>query len=257
MDIKRSVISLRFLLITILYAFVLIAGTWDEMQYYVRWKNTLGGKGLIDILSGMLFIDKVKVILVLLSGGLYTDSFCRDEKHHYLRAILTRTDLFRYTVSRVFSNILTVLAGSFAGFFLYGFIAWVMGIEICSMGTVSTYYTMADRLPVLYIAMIALQFGMISAACCSIGLLFSAYQPDTFVSIGLCGMVFFIATSFLPPGTPFDVYRMIAMMPVFPGENAPEWANWLWGMLFPAAVIMLCSCMFYRRMKWRRANGYL
>ena len=247
----------RFLLITVAFSLVLFLGTWDELQVNAWWGLVPGRKGLIDILSSILLIDKFKVVLVLLLGGLFTDSFCRDEKHHFLRAILTRTDLFWYSASCAISNFIIVLSGCFAGFTIYSITAWEMGIPVCSTGTAPVFYSAADSIPVLYLAMIALQFGMIAAACSSIALLFSAYQPDSFVSIGLCGMVFFIAISFLPLGTPFDIFNMVAMQPVFPGRNAPAWANWLWGMFLPASVIVLCGCLFYRRLKWGRTNGYI
>ena len=257
MDVKRGIFSLRFLVIVAGFTVILFLGTWDELQRFTQWGISPGGKGLIDILSGILLIDKFKIVLALLLGGLFTDSFSRDEKHHYLREILARTDLLWYCISRVSCNIITVLAGSFAGFAVYSLLVWGMGVPVCSTGMTATYYAAAGTMPVLYLAMIALQFGAVTAACSNVALLFSAYQPDAFVSLGLCGMVFFIAVSFLPLATPFDVYNIIAMMPVFPGRGGPAWANWLWGLLLPASVSGLCGVLFYRRMKWRKANGYI
>ena len=257
MDLRRGIFSRRFLMVTAGFVLVLFLGSWDELRYHAWWGVAPGMLGLIDILSGILLIDKFKIVLVLLLGGLFTDSYCRDEKHHCLRTILARTDLFRYSVSKVVCNVATVLAGSFAGFGVYGLTAWGMGIPVYSTGTSPVYYAAADTSPVLYLLMIALQFGMVAAACSSIALVFSAYQPDAFVSIGLCGMVFFIAVSFLPLGSPFDIYNIIGMQPVYPGPGAPAWANWLWGEILPAGIIMLSGWIFCRRMEWRRKNGYI
>jgi hypothetical protein len=110
----------------------------------------------------------------------------------------------------------------------------------------------------LYIGMMGLQFGMVCAMSCAVGMLFSVFQPNTFVCIGISGMVFFSAISYIPLGSIFDVYNLISMQPTLPaGQETLQGIMFLWGMLYPICVILICTYLFYRRMKWREQNGLL
>ena len=93
---------------------------------------------------------------------------------------------------------------------------------------------------------------------CAVGMLFSVFQPNTFFFIGISGIVYFSAISYIPLGSIFDVYNLISMQPTLPtGQETLQGIMFLWGMLYPICVILICTYLFYRRMKWREQNGLL
>ena len=122
------------------------------------------------------------------------------------------------------------------------------------------YQPWMKKVPYLYIGQIGLQFGIVTAAFSGIGLMFSAYQQDAFVCIGISAFSFFIAVSIsgIWQGNPFDVLNLVGMNSTLPsGLNAPRYQMFIWGLLYPSLVISLCSLHFYKKMKERIVNGFM
>ena len=204
-------------------------------------------------------MDKFKVLMVMFTAGIYTAGFCYDFKHHYIRMILARTDLISYSISKFIVNTVAVVFACIASFYLFLVVAvGFLGANLTQIKTVPCYYQIGYKFPVLYIGIMGLQFGMVCAMSCAVGMLFSVFQPNTFVCIGISGMVFFSAISYIPLGSIFDVYNLISMQPTLPaGQETLQGIMFLWGMLYPICVILICTYLFYRRMKWREQNGLL
>ncbi|MEI3208896.1 MAG: hypothetical protein V8S84_14155 [Lachnospiraceae bacterium] len=72
--------------------------------------------------------------------------------------------------------------------------------------------------PVFYPIMMALQFGVITVACSGTGLLLSVYQANLFVAVGTCGLVFYVAVSYIPSGSIFSILGLISMSSTFSGK---------------------------------------
>ena len=110
----------------------------------------------------------------------------------------------------------------------------------------------------IYLIMMALQFGVITAACSGTGLLLSAYQPNLFVAVGMCGLTFYAAASYIPYSSIFSVLGLISMMPTFSaGTATPHTLMFLWGMLYPLTVYAFCAFFFARRLEWRKKHGLI
>ena len=232
MDAKRSICSVKMIIIIVALVFTLIFSSWDMIRAS---KKDILAYGVIDMLGTALMMDKFKVLMVMFTAGIYTAGFCYDFKHHYIRMILARTDLISYSISKFIVNTVAVV-----------------------FACISSFYQIGYKFPVLYIGMMGLQFGMVCAMSCAVGMLFSVFQPNTFVCIGISGMVFFSAISYIPLGSIFDVYNLISMQPTLPaGQETLQGIMFLWGMLYPVCVILICTYLFYRRMKWREQNGLL
>lgn len=256
MDFKRSLCSVRMIFITAGLAVTVAASSWEM----IRDCFTNGADySAVDMLGMSMIMDKFKVLMVILTAGIYTTGFCHDFRYHYLRMILTRTDVFSYCVSKFITNTISIIVSCLLAFYMFAGLIACFGISISSnAGTITYYYQMAYRNPILYIGMMALQFGMVCAACCGIGVLLSAFQPNAFVCIGFSGMVFFGAVSYIPLGNPFDVFNLVCMRPtLLSGSDTPEALMFLWGMLYPISIVIVCTYLFYRRMKWREENGFL
>ena len=117
-----------------------------------------------------------------------------------------------------------------------------LGANLTQIKTVPCYYQIGYKFPVLYIGIMGLQFGMVCAMSCAVGMLFSVFQPNTFVCIGISGMVFFSAISYIPLGSIFDVYNLISMQPDIASRTRNIARNYvLWGMLYPN----LCNSYLY------------
>lgn len=132
------------------------------------------------------------------------------------------------------------------------------GANLTQIKTVPCYYQIGYKFPVLYIGMMGLQFGMVCAMSCAVGMLFSVFQPNTFVCIGISGMVFFSAISYIPLGSIFDVYNLISMQTDIASRTRNIARNYVFmGNVISNLCNFICTYLFYRRMKWREQNGLL
>lgn len=267
MDLKRCFENKKLLIMIIGATLLLLASSGEQIVSY----NSLTSQerheyvGAVDLLQGVMAFDVFKAVVALVFSGLYTGSFCREENCQYLCMILNRTDTVTYTRSKFLANTIVILAASFASCFLFVFVCLFMDYPIMPNSeevgflNVFFYLTMVREYPIVYVGMIALQFGMVIAACSSLGMLFSTYQANTFVSIGLSGLVFFLLLSLSSlHNTPFDVLNLVGMQSVLPGgKDANPWLMFAWGMLLPSIVIVLCCIQFERRMKWRAEHGII
>ena len=259
MDLKRSIFCKKFIFVVIATYLVLLASTWNEFQTSTWWGDSTGAAGSVNIISTTLSFDKFKVVIVFFLGGLYTSSYCSDENSRYLRSIFTRTTLLSYTISRFVVNFIAIMMGMLIVFILYIGIGFCAGLPLVSENIKNLYYgAFAWDHPMIYSIMMALQFGVITAACSGTGLLLSVYQPNLFVSVGMCGLVFYAATSYIPTESIFSILILLSMLPTFPTRLAtPHTLMFLWGMLYPLTVYAFCAFFFARRLEWRKKHGLI
>lgn len=259
MDLKRSIFCKKFIFVVIATYLVLLASTWNEFQTSTWWGDSTGAVGSVNIISTTLAFDKFKVVIVFFLGGLYTGSYCSDENSRYLRSIFTRTTLLSYTISRFVVNFIAIMMGMLIVFILYIGIGFCAGLPLVSENIKNLYYgAFAWDHPMIYSIMMALQFGVITAACSGTGLLLSVYQPNLFVSVGMCGLVFYAATSYIPTESIFSILILLSMLPTFPTRLVtPHTLMFLWGMLYPLTVYAFCAFFFARRLEWRKKHGLI
>ena len=259
MDLKRSIFCKKFIFVVIATYLVLLASTWNEFQTSTWWGDSTGAAGSVNIISTTLAFDKFKVVIVFFLGGLYTGSYCSDENSRYLRSIFTRTTLLSYTISRFVVNFIAIMMGMLIVFILYIGIGFCAGLPLVSEDIKNLYYgAFAWDHPMIYSIMMALQFGVITAACSGTGLLLSVYQPNLFVSVGMCGLVFYAATSYIPTESIFSILILLSMLPTFPTRLAtPHTLMFLWGMLYPLTIYAFCAFFFARRLEWRKKHGLI
>lgn len=259
MDLKRSIFCKKFIFVVIATYLVLLASTWNEFQTSTWWGDSTGAVGSVNIISTTLAFDKFKVVIVFFLGGLYTGSYCSDENSRYLRSIFTRTTLLSYTISRFVVNFIAIMMGMLIVFILYIGIGFCAGLPLVSENIKNLYYgAFAWDHPMIYSIMMALQFGVITAACSGTGLLLSVYQPNLFVSVGMCGLVFYAATSYIPTESIFSILILLSMLPTFPTRLAtPHTLMFLWGMLYPLTVYAFCAFFFARKLEWRKKHGLI
>lgn len=106
MDAKRSICSVKMIIIIVALVFTLIFSSWDMIRAS---KKDILAYGVIDMLGTALMMDKFKVLMVMFTAGIYTAGFCYDFKHHYIRMILARTDLISYSISKFIVNTVAVV----------------------------------------------------------------------------------------------------------------------------------------------------
>lgn len=257
MDLKRSIFCKKFCAVVLGVLIVLIISTWDDLKMYTRWGDVPGYSGPVDALAKSLAFDKFKILVVFLLGGLYTGSYCSDMKSRYIRSIFTRTTITSYTLTRFTVNCLAIILGMLVSFGLYSIICLFGGMPLVGHTVESFFYgTFAVQHPILYLIMMALQFGVITVACSGIGLLLSVYQANLFVAVGTCGLVFFVAVSYIPGGSIFDILGLVSMMSTL-GNAVPHRIMFLWGMLYPLTVYAFCAFFFARRLEWRKKHGLI
>ena len=239
MDAKRSICSVKMIIIIVALVFTLIFSSWDMIRAS---KKDIFACGVIDMLGTALMMDKFKVLMVMFTAGIYTAGFCYDFKHHYIRMILARTDLISYSISKFIVNTVAVVFACIASFYLFLVVAvGFLGANLTQIKTVPCYYQIGYKFPVLYIGMMRLQFGMVCAMSCAVGMLFSVFQPNTLFAWNFGGTVFFSAIWLADPlGSIFDVSNLISMQPTLPAGQET-----LQGIMFFMGNVISSLCNSY------------
>lgn len=261
MDCKRCFQPAKMLVVLVLTAIFIIL---DQIDMITQFRHLPYGScyGSLDFLYTFLNLDKYKVIIAVLLGTLYTSSFCKDVNTNYLRNILVRADVATYVQARILSNTAVIIVTTVLGFFFYVLILLpqypLVNLENPLIMGYVFYETIFSEYPLLFVLMAGVQMGMYTAVCSSIGIVFSSYQSNTFVSIGLTGLCFYMGLSYLPHNTPINLRNLVGLnSPCLWFENFPPLFSYFWGILLESMLLCACGYWFYRRMKWRVANGII
>lgn len=252
MDLKRSVCSARFLLFVMAFAILLSASDVSQLESAVR-HGSGSSLTVMQMIFHNLVMDKFKIIMVILLSCIYAKSFCDDYNSNFLRCILTRIDVTLYAQSRIVVNMITNVIGSVLGFsiaaiFLSAFVPLVSTEIAVNNPEIAVEY------PVSYILLMGFVFGLVSAACSTAGLLFSAFQSNAFVSIAISGLLFFLIVSYITNSI-FDGLSVILLLPTFTKGEETGIVDMLWNMLYPSLVIYVCGFVFRKKLEWRMKNG--
>ena len=261
-DLKRAFRLPRWLGSLLLCALMLFFSV-DKASEMIQWgfdrESRMFTDGAVDSLAYALMFERFKIVLMLLLMSLFTAVFCHDTKSRFIRMALTRCSLKKYVVSMFLANISVILATVLAAVFLYTFLFVSLGYRLVSADAVGLYYSelILER-PVLFLVMAGLVLGMHAAACSSMGILFSAYRQNAFVSVGIGALVFYLALFLTPMNSVFSVLKMTAMDCCLPGgDDFPYAVMFCWSIAFPACICTLCGFFFYRRTKRRVDDGEL
>lgn len=259
-ELKRSCSPAKSAAVMILFVISVFFSIWEILGAYIgmSYNERMSYGSVIYFLDYMMVMGALKVICVLLLSMLHTGSFCDDFGHHYLRAILNRVDVATYTQCRFVGNALAIVVTSTGAICLFTAIMRLFfPVSASEVFTSSYYYVdMIVNEPYLYIVLTGIEFGIVAAACSSIGLLFSVWQTNRFVSVGLPALCFYLGFSYIPSGTFFSLQDLIMMRKSFPANwEIPVGVNLAWGILYPVLVIAACGFLFYRTLKRRMLNG--
>lgn len=258
MEWKRAFHPFHVLLgVILITASMLGSSNWHTIEYVIE----IGGTeqiGSIEILSETFYFSMFACVMVVILSSLYSGSFCRDSNSHYLRMILARTDVTTYTQCRFIANTGVIVISSILAMYLFVLILSPLMPLMPTDGTQNSYYYihMIEKYPFLYVGMTGLIFGLVAAAGSSIGLLYSSYDANAFVSIALSSLSFYLAVTYIPYESLFSVLNIVTMNNTV-GNDLPRILVFLWTLVYMFSIIGICGLLFYRRMKWRVENGYL
>lgn len=245
----------KILLICVAFVLVLLFGQYDYMKvaYLAGPEHS---NGIVEILENALMFDKYKIVMVMLLASVYAGSFCVDDNTHYLRLVLSRTDLVSYVQAKYIVNTVGSVILSIACFLTAtACLLPVFNLVSEEVGDQFYYKDLVRDFPLIYILLMGLQFGLLVGAFGSLGLLFSAFQPDAFVSIGISGLAFYLSVSYIPADSVFDVWAVMSLtQSFFKSSDGFTAVNLIWSLLYPMMVIYISGYFFYRRMKWRCVN---
>lgn len=257
MDCRRCFHPIKFMLIVLfLVMFICICGM-ETMIHVLKYPDSYDVVWVFD--HDILSFDQYKIVMAFILGALYTSSVCKDDESNYLRMILSRVDVTTYIISRLLINTIAVVSACILAFFMFAILSYPI-LNIYNgqpLGSPYYYTPIIEISPLIYIGMMAIQFGMLVSVGSGIGFLFSAYLNNTFVSVGMVGMTLFIGLSYIPYESVFSMLSL-SCMKGSPGlENFSVLINYAWGIVYPICIIILCGYLFNRRMKWRMLNGYI
>ncbi len=259
-ELMRAFRPARFFAVVALIVVLLFVSDWRTLEYFFSY-GRLDSKGIIDQFQYLLGIDAFKCIMVIALCALYTSSFCKDDNSRYLRMILARTDVTTYIQCRFLANFCVIVGATVIAFLTYTLCMLPIFPLVGNVGIkYSCYYIeFAEGYPMLYVLMICWVFALAASACSSIGLLYSSYDSNSFVSIAAGGFLFYMGLSYIPRTSIFSFLELVGMQNMLGGlwASAPKWVNFLWTNIYMLSVTGVCSLLFWRRMKWRVDNGYV
>jgi hypothetical protein len=248
----KKIIILSFVFVT-----TLLVGQFDYMSSsYSAGQDT---NGIVEILGNALMFDKFKIIMVILLNVVYTSSFCVEINSNFYRMILSRENKISYVQGKFLVNTVGIIIISMVCFYLAAASLSPFFSLVCSEKNYECYYfELGNYHPLIYIGLMGLQFGLLAAAFGAIGLLFSTFQSDSFVCIGITGLIFYLSASYIPENSIFDILPIVSLGPCFTKNfDSSYLPNLLWGMLYPIIIICVSAYLFEKRIKYKYENGYI
>lgn len=141
---------------------------------------------LLDLFIGLFMPKK---LVVLLAAIPYAASFCSDWNHEYLKFIIVRSGVRKYTTSKVLVGFLSAFLTSFLGivialFCLSFFYPIFSPIESVKDVVAAPFASLAySPVPFTYLLAEAAVFSMAAATWATVGMAFSAYIPNYFATL--------------------------------------------------------------------------
>ncbi len=257
MELSRALRFSTIIAVTMMILLLMIFSDFQLLQFIGMGEGS--NLGIINQLESLLGFDTYKCVMAVLLASIYTGSFAKDDNSHYLRMILNRMDVTVYTQCRFLANLCVIVVTSVLSFYLYtAVMSWWMPLHSEEVLIDSNYYygEIRNHFSILYVGFMGLIFGLVAAASSSVGILFSVYKPNTFVSIAASGLVLFLGLSYIPFESPMNLLNLLSMYSTI-GQNTPWQMMFLWILVYMLSVIAICGFLFWKRMKWRLKNGYI
>jgi len=265
-ELKRSFMLGKVAASIVAVIVLMLLAAYENLDFYLQaGREYWNGVGAVDLLQYQMMFDTFKIVIAIGIASVGTGSFCQDMTSQYLRHILSRTDIYAYSLCKFIANMIVILTVSIVSCYLFSLVIILMGFEIVSenarggMIGGAYYIEIIKKCPGIYIGMVGMQFGLVIAVFSSIGLLFSAYQCNAFVSIGVAALTFYMAMSLpvLQTGI-LNFLNITGMVPVLPwGYDTSYALSIAWGILLPLILIAVCCQLFYQKLKRRQKDGEL
>lgn len=263
-ELQRAFCTRRFWYVTVAVSILrLLAELFNyHIQPYLNGEGWAGMTGIVDNFQISLEFDTFMMVYVLILAGLCVGNFCKDYNSRYLRMILERTDVTSYTMARFLANIVAVTVSFLISTGVYIVFYRAIGVTMIAEQQQSEYLfnQMARVYPIGFMILMSVNFGLAASAFGAMGMAFSAYQPNAFISIGTSGMLFFLTISI---GVWFgnDMLSMseIIAMGAMPGLKSVGAAGLLINVAWNTGILLLLNAVsayiFRRRLERRQADG--
>ncbi|MCB5935769.1 hypothetical protein LI012_10430 [Caldibacillus thermoamylovorans] len=162
------------------------------LSFFSVWNDlteTVGkGGSVVYFFELFLGLTMFKKLTVLFAALPYVSSFCSDWKYQYIKPVVIRTGVKRYTWSKIFTCFLSGLLTVFCGLLLFLFI---LSLKMPLFPTehieniVGPPYSplIEGNFPILYLILKSFVFSMAAALWAVVGLTVSAFIPSHFVAI--------------------------------------------------------------------------
>lgn len=256
-DVRRCMVSLRFLLVTVAVAAVCMASFPGDIAIAVQ--EGYGDFSSLQEVEYLLTFDKYKCVMTAALAALYAGSFAEDRKNHYLKYILCRVSLRRYVSCRLAVVLVGCIAASVAGFGLMSLLLspW-MGLKVVWGNIVAMRFLelASGRFAFLYLILLGVNFGMSAAVAAAVGMWITVYRQEGFLAVGGAVLAFYFlyAVSLVVP----DLFSYSVIGSRF---NQSEIASDLGLVLYHFAFLGLLFCgvgvLFYAAVKRRWKHGLL
>lgn len=264
-ELKRAFALKRFLIITVVVAILMIAAEYLEVRVPSDMTDEAIMKtvGISNMYHSSLQSDSYTMVYVVLLSSLCVGSFCKDYNSRYLRVILGRTDTLSYTISKFLAHLMAVSAALLAATIIYVLYFYMNGFSITAEE--QTYmHIFADieyKFPLMYILMLWVNLSLNIAVFGAMGMAFSAYQPNSFISLGIGALLFFLFKTvggYFLGAFPLNiqlVMGMTSMSSIECPQNIKMVLEVVWDVCYLMLLIVICAYLFYQKLERRRANG--
>lgn len=187
-EIIRTVYSGKFLLIELLIILVCILSGYEDLAYILKYSDSYS---VTEYIIRIIDYDKFKMIIIILSSFIYTDSYCEDFNSNYINAVNSRLDIKSYAKCKFTVNTIVSGLAVFTPMLLFSLLLRLK-VPLYSSDILledfekSLYYIMAqNNLMWLYLILVLIIFSIAVSFLNGIGILLSAYFPNKYVAFSV------------------------------------------------------------------------
>ena len=234
MDLRRSILSRRFAVLTLLIPFVMMLCVGETFVYTIQF-GPMTSQSVLFKLQEILTFDRFKPVIVILTTALYTSALGDDITTGFIQHCLVRGSEKSYGLAKLMANALCINLSMVIGFFLYVLIASLF-LPLRDVPGGNTLYTHMQTVtdssfPLLYPLLAALQLAAFVVLLATISCWVCLYHPSRYLAVAVPFALFYIfyTVTFILP-RPFWVWYISSSEPAFP--NLGFLPNVLYGLAF-------------------------
>ncbi|MFA9378531.1 MAG: hypothetical protein ACERKZ_17555 [Lachnotalea sp.] len=198
-EIYRAMLSRRFVISVLCMMMVCFISIHDTIQNLISYGNKFDDS-IVSVIKTMIGFDRFKVLIVVLSAIIYTDSYCSDFQTHYINLVYSRIGVRAYAICKCMVNFIISM---FSILLSLGGFALILRTQIplvimddMNESMYAPYYDMIQsHYAIWYLIMLIFTFALAISFLNILGLLFSTFFNNKYVAFSVPFICFYLLST--------------------------------------------------------------